>query len=179
MDDASAIKSCISGDRDAFRHLVERYQREALGHASFILNSREEGRDAVQEAFLEAYRMLDRFEPQRPFYPWFYTILRRRCYKLLAARKSRLPGSRDGTIKEPATQSDFAYQSVLVRQALASLDGEEREILILRHFSGFSYEELAKRMQIPLGTVMSRLFHARRKLGRYLSAHSGKCREEQ
>ena len=177
MDDVSAIEKCLSGDRDAFRYLVERYQREALAHAASILNSREEGRDAVQEAFWEAYRMLDRFELDRPFYPWFYSILRHRCYKLLSARRSQLSISLEENLGEPVTRPDSPYQILVVRQALTALTGEEREILMLRHFSGLSYEELATRLQIPSGTVMSRLFYARKKLGKYLSVHSGEHQE--
>jgi RNA polymerase sigma-70 factor (ECF subfamily) len=89
MDDAAVIRTCLAGEREAFRLLVERYQREALGHALALLGHQEDARDAVQEAFLDAFRSLARFEPTRPFYPWLYVLLRNRCYKLLAGRKCR------------------------------------------------------------------------------------------
>ena len=78
MDDVAAIAECLGGDREAFRHLVERYQTEALGHALTIVGDREDALDVVQEAFLDAYRALDRFQSSRKFYPWFYVMLRNR-----------------------------------------------------------------------------------------------------
>ena len=76
MDDAAAIRSCRAGDADAFRYLVERYQKHAMAHAVAILGNRTDAEDALQEAFLDAYRALDRFDEGRSFYSWFYTILR-------------------------------------------------------------------------------------------------------
>src|SRR5215510_4065973 len=87
MDDTVAIDKCQAGDKDAFRYLVERYQSEAMDHARAILADREDAFDAVQDAFLDAYQALGRFDTSRQFYPWFYTILRNRCFKLVAGRK--------------------------------------------------------------------------------------------
>ena len=89
MDDREAITSCRDGDKEAFRHLVEQYQRQALGHATAILGNREEALDAVQEAFLDAYQAIKRFNLARRFYPWFYVLLRNRCFKLAAASRKR------------------------------------------------------------------------------------------
>src|SRR5215510_4065945 len=90
MDDTVAIDKCQAGDKDAFRYLVERYQAEAMGHARAILADREDAFDAVQDAFLDAYQALGRFDTSRQFYPWFYTILRNRCFKLVAGRKKKV-----------------------------------------------------------------------------------------
>jgi RNA polymerase sigma-70 factor (ECF subfamily) len=87
MDDESAIRACIAGDRQAFRHLVERYQSRAIGHAIGILGNREDALDAVQDAFIDAFQALVRFDLSRSFYPWFYVILRNRCYKSVSARR--------------------------------------------------------------------------------------------
>lgn len=87
MADKAAIERCRAGDKDAFRHVVERYQVEAIGHAAAILGNREDAMDAVQEAFIDSFRALDRIDLTRQFYPWFYIILRNRCYKLAAGRK--------------------------------------------------------------------------------------------
>ena len=88
-DDRQAIAGCLAGKPQEFRALVERYQTEALGHALAVLRHREDASDAVQEAFLEAYVALATFDATRPFYPWFYVILRNRCFKLLDRRKRR------------------------------------------------------------------------------------------
>ena len=87
MDDAEAIKRCQQGDREAFRHLVEHYQKRAVAHAVAILFNRDDAADAVQEAFIDAFQAIGRFDTSRTFYPWFYVLLRNRCYKLTASRR--------------------------------------------------------------------------------------------
>ncbi len=84
MDDASAIEKCRKGETEAFRYLVERYQGQAVGHAVAILGNREDARDAVQEAFVDAFQAIKRFDTTRRFYPWFYVLLRHRCFKMAA-----------------------------------------------------------------------------------------------
>jgi DNA-directed RNA polymerase specialized sigma24 family protein len=71
LDDPVAIERCRAGDKEAFRHLVERYQAEAMEHAVAILADREDALDAVQDAFFDAYQALSRFDTSRQFYPWF------------------------------------------------------------------------------------------------------------
>jgi len=162
MDDESAIEKCKNGEREAFRHLVERYQRQAVSHASAILGNREDARDAAQEAFIDAFRALEGFDSSRSFYPWFYVLLRNRCYKI-AARK-RVTESIDETVIVVSTSASQSEEVLSLENALLSLDTEDREIITLKYFDGPSYNELADRLLIPKGTVMSRLFHARRKL---------------
>src|SRR5262249_17252472 len=87
MDDSLAIQKCLEGDWESFRRLVEKYQGRAVGHALTIIGVREDALDAVQEAFLDAFQALGRFDQERQFYPWLYAILRNRCFKLLASRK--------------------------------------------------------------------------------------------
>jgi RNA polymerase sigma-70 factor (ECF subfamily) len=162
MDDEIAIEKCRNGDQEAFRHLVERYQKQAVSHATAILGRREDALDAAQDAFIDAFRALKNFDSSRPFYPWFYVLLRNRCYKLVA--RKRETESIDETVilaSNSATQSETI---LALENALCSLDMEDREIVTLRYLDGLSYNELAERLQIPKGTVMSRLFHARRKL---------------
>jgi len=161
-DDEIAIEKCRSGDREAFRHLVEKYQRQAISHATAILSSREDALDAAQEAFIDAFRALKQFDSSRPFYPWFYVLLRNRCFKL-AARK-RETESIDETVIVAPNSTAQSERILALENALRSLDMEDREIVTLKYFDGLSYNELAERLQIPKGTVMSRLFHARKKL---------------
>ena len=81
MDDAEAIKTCQQGNREAFRHLVERYQKRAVTQAMAILLNRDDAEDAVQEAFIDAFKAIGTFDTSRTFFPWFYVLLRNRCYK--------------------------------------------------------------------------------------------------
>ena len=166
MDDTEAINKCQIGDREAFRYLVERYQKRAVGHAMAVLLNRDDAEDAVQEAFIDAYRAIGKFDTSRTFYEWFYVLLRNRCYKLTAKRRAteniddvQLLASQPGTSDETR---------LALEKALRSLTYEEREIVSLKYFSGLSYDELAAHLQIPRGTVMSRLFNARQRLQRKL-----------
>lgn len=164
MDDHSAIERCRSGDNEAFRHIVERYQAEAIGHATAILGNHEDALDAVQEAFIDAFQALDRIDLSRRFYPWFYVILRNRCYKLAHGRKKReMSNSDEMEILAPAANIR-REESLLLEQAMLELPTEDRELITLRHLDGLSYQELAERLEVPPGTIMSRLYHARNKL---------------
>lgn len=162
LDDAAAIRSCRSGDANAFRYLVERYQNQAMAHAVAILGNPTDAEDALQEAFLDAYRALDRFDEGRSFYSWFYTILRNRCWKLLGSRNR--PDRAAENVEILAASGGNLDQTLALGEALARLQVESREILTLRHLDGLSYEELSVRLGIPIGTVMSRLFYARKQL---------------
>ena len=164
MDDSVAIKRCKAGDKDAFRYLVERYQIEAMGHALAILAEREDALDAVQEAFLDAYQALGKFDMSRQFYPWFYTILRNRCFKLLVRRRKNVGLSLDDALILAAVSEASGENRLALELALRELSPAERELLTLKHLDGLSYDELAERLQIPRGTVMSRLFYARKRL---------------
>jgi RNA polymerase sigma-70 factor (ECF subfamily) len=87
MDDAAAIEKCLKGEKDAFRFLVERYQKQAVAHAVAILGNREDALDATQEAFIDAFGALEKFDWARKFYPWFYVLLRNRCFKMTARKR--------------------------------------------------------------------------------------------
>jgi RNA polymerase sigma-70 factor (ECF subfamily) len=167
MDDTAAIRRCVDGDTEAFRHLVERYQSRAIAHAAAILRDRDDGLDAVQEAFVDAFRFLDKFDITRPFYPWFYVLLRNRCYKMAARNR---PADSLDEMDLLAPQSGLTDDDRLsLEKALRLLPAEFREIVTLKYLSELSYDELAEHLQIPKGTVMSRLFHARRQLQKKLS----------
>ena len=162
MDDAAAIEKCLKGEKEAFRFVVERYQKQAVAHAIAILGNHEDALDATQEAFIDAFGALAKFDRTRRFYPWFYVLLRHRCYKMAARKRvienieeSEIIGAQAGLPNEER----FALE-----KALLSLTKEDREIITLKYLDGLSYEELADYLQIPRGTVMSRLFYARKQL---------------
>jgi len=161
-DDRSIIERCLKGEKEAFRFLVERYQRQAVGHSLTILGNREDALDATQEAFIDAFQALAKFDATRRFYPWFYVLLRNRCFKLIAKRRAA-ESLEDAEILAP--QSGVSNEErIALEKALRELQKEEREIVTLKYLDGFSYDEIAELLEIPRGTVMSRLFHARRNL---------------
>lgn len=167
MDDAAAIEKCLKGEKDAFRFLVERYQKQAVGHAVAILGNHEDALDAVQEAFIDAFGSLKKFDRTRKFYPWFYVLLRHRCFKM-TARKSATENIEDTEILAARAGMPDEERFAL-EKALLALEEEDREIIALKYLDGLSYEELAEHLQIPRGTVMSRLFYVRKQLQAKLS----------
>jgi RNA polymerase sigma-70 factor (ECF subfamily) len=174
MDDSRAIESCRRGDRDAFRYVVERYQAQAVFHAAAILGSRDDAMDAVQEAFLDAFGALRRFDTARKFYPWFYVLLRNRCYKMMASRKRHEAADLEQTLILAPASGTPREELISLEMALMELEPEDRELITLKHLDGLSYEELASRLDIAEGTVMSRLYHARKRLAEKLARRSTK-----
>jgi len=166
MDDRAAICRSLGGDPQGFRPLVERYQRQAHAHALAITGSPDAARDAVQEAFIDAWRHLPRFDLDRPFYPWLYALVRNRCYKRLAIARARAEKAAMLVVAQPG-ETDRAEE---VNEALLALSPPDRELLLLKHLDGLTYDELSRRLGIPPGTVMSRLHHARRRLRELLGA---------
>src|SRR5262245_9165366 len=166
MQDAEAIRRCRQGDLEAFGHMVRRYQQRALGHARALTGNDADAADAAQNAFLDAFVHLSSFDEAREFYPWFYVLLRNRCYKQRARSRDQA-----GPIArvEKAAETGSAEERYDLRRALDRLPVDDRELIVLKHVDGWTYDELAVRLEIPRGTVMSRLFHARQRLKALMS----------
>ncbi|MGH7151511.1 MAG: RNA polymerase sigma factor [Planctomycetota bacterium] len=163
------------GDRASFEELVRAYFRRAFGIASVILYDREEALDATQEAFLRAWASMPRFRAGEPFFPWLYRILRNACLRSIEKRsraralsiheeEGRAPISIPDGRSGPAEEAASGETRRLFWEAYRELAENDREILALRHFAELPYGEIASVLEIPIGTVMSRLFHARRRL---------------
>jgi RNA polymerase sigma-70 factor (ECF subfamily) len=162
MQDADAVRRCRQGEVEAFGQLVQKYQRRALAHARALTGNDADAADVAQDAFLDAFRHLGRFDESREFYPWFYVLLRNRCFKRWALLQERA-GTREviETAAPPGGSPEELYD---LRSALDGLTVGDRELIVLKHWDGWTYDELADRLGIPRGTVMSRLFHARQRL---------------
>jgi RNA polymerase sigma-70 factor (ECF subfamily) len=170
MDDVSAIAAVRNGSAEAFRHIVDRYQRVALAHAITLVRDRGEAEDALQEAYVDAFRALARFDTSRPFYSWFYVLLRNRCYKRLRARaRAGVPTPVLPSIVAPRAGTEVDVDAL--RAALAQLDPDDRELITLKHLDGCTYTELAERLKQPKGTLMRRLYEARQRLRALLERH--------
>jgi RNA polymerase sigma-70 factor (ECF subfamily) len=169
MDDAGAIRACRAGQTDAFRHLVERYQAKALAHARVLTRDDADAADATQEAFVDAFRNLRAFDSKRPFYAWFYVLLRNRCFKQRTRRGTR---SESGAVPESGRDPDVSEAQVDLWRAIGRLSPDDGELIVLKHLEGWTYDELSRAMHIPRGTVMSRLFAARQRLLALLSGET-------
>jgi RNA polymerase sigma-70 factor (ECF subfamily) len=166
MDDAAAVRACRAGDRDAFRHLVDRYQGRALAHARILTRNEADAADATQEAFVDAFRNLTAFDPTRPFYAWFYVLLRNRCFKQRSRRGTR---SESGIVPALGVGPGVSAEHLDLWRAIGRLAPDDGELIVLKHIEGWTYEELSRALRVPRGTVMSRLYGARQRLLAMLS----------
>jgi RNA polymerase sigma-70 factor (ECF subfamily) len=164
-----------NGDREAFGQLVSNHMRKAYAFALGIVGSPSDAMDLSQDAFVRAFRSMKRFKPGEPFYPWYYRILRNLCFNHLRdrARRGRIlreaskEGLRPGTYGFTPSPEALAERNTVrkaVWEAIGTLKEEHREIIVLREFEGHSYKEIAELVGIPIGTVMSRLYAARKSL---------------
>lgn len=156
----------MTGNVDAFRHFVERYERRALAHARLLTRNEADAADATQEAFVDAFRNLRTFDPARQFYAWFYVLLRNRCFKQRSRRATR---AESDVVAAPGVAPGISEEHLDLWRAIARLSPEDAEIVVLKHIEGWTYEELASALAVPRGTVMSRLFTARQRLLALLS----------
>ena len=171
MNEAQAIRLCLKHrDPAGFEFLVNKYRREAFFHAFALMGNREDAADACQESFRRAFTAIPGLASLDQFYPWFYSILRNCCLNMLGrrrtimnyARENRSSGPGTGTSADPASILAKKEEAAAVHRALDSLNPEAREILSLKYIQGNSYDEITRLLDIPRGTVMSRLFHARK-----------------
>jgi len=164
----------LAGEIDAFDELVRRTRRPAYRLARRITRNHEDADDVVQDSYVKAYRALPRFDLTRAFGPWFLTIVARTALSRIrqGARRATVPldepGAEGTTLAErlpDATLDPAGQQSLLdVERALERLSEEHRSILALRVEGDLAYGEIASALEIPVGTVMSRLARAREAL---------------
>ena len=166
MDDAAAVRACRAGDVDAFRHLVDRYQGRALAHARILTRNEADAADSTQEAYVDAFRNLTAYDPARPFYAWFYVMLRNRCFKQRSRRGTR---SESGIAPAPEVGPSVSAEHLDLWRAIDRLSPDDGELIVLKHIEGWTYEELSRALRVPRGTVMSRLYGARQRLLAMLS----------
>jgi RNA polymerase sigma-70 factor (ECF subfamily) len=151
---------------DAFRHFVDQYQGRALAHARLLTRNEADAADATQDAFVDAFRNLHAFDPARPFYAWFYVLLRNRCFKQRSRRGTRLES---GVESATAVDPGLSEGQLDLWRAIDRLAPDEAELVVLKHIEGWTYEELSRALGVPRGTVMSRLYAARQRLVTLLS----------
>lgn len=173
------ILKCQAGNAHFYEPLVRAYERPGMRVAIGMMGNLEDAKDAVQEAFVKTYQSLTRFDVSRPFGPWFFQILRNHCRDMLRSRKARfqvetlderLELRSDAEAPGPARRREKVEAQTLLWKGLDQIGDEHREILVLKELQGFRYAEIARILDIPEGTVASRLYHARRALKEALLA---------
>ncbi len=181
IPDQTLIDQCLAGRREAFGQLVERYQHRLYHGLLHALGSAEDAQDIAQEAFVHAFEKLASFKGEAAFYSWLFRIAlnasvsaRRKTRRMSASVETRrdesgLEPTDENPASEPSYAMDVSDRQRLVRQALAELSDEFRTALVLKEMDGMSYEEIAEVIEVPLGTVRSRIHRARLELRAKLS----------
>jgi RNA polymerase sigma-70 factor (ECF subfamily) len=181
--DRALVERARGGDESAFRALYERYHRRLYVVALGVVKNRQDALDVVQEAFIKVHKHLDGFQGTSSFYTWLYRILMNlaidhvrkhprtrdvdyddRVGRDSAAAEENgvvLPRVSDG---DPGKMASRRELHAKLHAALAELPEYHRAVILLREVDGLSYEEMAQTLGVPKGTIMSRLFHARRKM---------------
>ena len=178
-EDYELVSLCKKGDVDAFEELVRKHQKRMLNIAYRMMGNYEEACEIVQDAFISAYRSIKSFKGRAKFSTWLYTIvinLSKNRLKQLKIQLHRQHYSIDNPVLtnekpinvEPATNEPSALERLekkdiqqKVQRCINSLNDEFREVLVLRDIQGFPYDKISDLLNVPEGTIKSRLFRAR------------------
>jgi RNA polymerase sigma-70 factor, ECF subfamily len=167
--DEVLVERYRNGDREAFTALVIRYQRPVYNAAWWVLKSAEDAADVAQNVFLKVAERVDDYDPQYRFFSWIYRIAvneslnfrRRHGREEPLDEEVDVPGPEGD---DPERKAQEAELSGRLRHAMTRLPTNDRMVLVLRHFSDLSYQEIAQVLELDEKTVKSRLFEARQRL---------------
>jgi RNA polymerase sigma-70 factor (ECF subfamily) len=174
--DERVVEAARSGQHEAFEELVRRYRNQVFALSFHFLRNREEAWDLSQEVFIKAHRALGRFRGDAAFKTWLMRITANQCRDYLKKRRldtvafdpSRLPEQEVNPADAPDRRAEASELGKTIIEAVDSLPHKHRTAFVLREFQGLSYAEMAEAMDCSMGTVMSRLHHARKKLQKKL-----------
>jgi RNA polymerase sigma-70 factor (ECF subfamily) len=160
------------GDKKAYGLIVKRYMHSAYYIALGFVHNQQDALDVSQDAFIRAFRKIKMFDTRMPFFPWFYRLLRNLCIDHLK-RKNRTRAIPLEDIHLLAKEKEDRELKETLWKGIEKLPFEQREIVILRYFQQHSYAEIAEIIGKPLGTVMSSLFYAKKKLREIIGPYLG------
>jgi RNA polymerase sigma-70 factor (ECF subfamily) len=173
--DQLLVERVQKGDKQAFDLLISKYQHRIISLVARYVSDQTEALDVAQEAFIKAYRAIDRFRGDSAFYTWLYRIAINTAKNWLVARKRRPPATdidaadaeqydMDSRLKEQGTPENELMREEIKRtvfDTISALPDDLRTAIMLREMEGMSYEDIAVTMDCPIGTVRSRIFRAR------------------
>jgi len=174
-EDQELIIQSKKGKMKAFQKLVEKYKKPAFFIALGLVGNRDDAYDLSQEAFIRVYTSMREFDPRYKFFSWFYAILSNWCKNHLRKMEVRKNYIKSGMVnaemnhlKQRTLSPDVLVEkneiNLRLWEEISKLPYEFKEIIVLKHFQGLSYKKISEMLNIPLGTVMSRLYYARKKL---------------
>lgn len=183
--DESLVKSAQKGDMQAFEEMVRRHRDKIYGRAFSMMRNEEEAVDLSQEAWVKAWQRLVQFQGDSSFATWITRIVINLCLDQMRKNKRTRAESIEALNEEsggverqmpvvevnPTEGLERGELRARIDKALAQLSVEHRTVLVLHEFEDLEYKEIAKKMECSIGTVMSRLFYARRKMGALLASY--------
>jgi RNA polymerase sigma-70 factor (ECF subfamily) len=181
VSELDLVKRCQAGDSEAFGELVTRYRTRIFGMIYNMVHSEQDAWDLAQDSFVKAWKSIKRFRGQSSFYTWIYRIVMNVTIDWLRKKQVKGAGSEfDDAIQlkeiDPASktvpkadalpyqQMEQAEIRVEIEKAIALLTPEHRAVILMKEIEGMQYHEIAEALECSIGTVMSRLFYARKKL---------------
>ena len=171
MSEREILEVVQKGDKEAYGAIVKRYMHSAYYIALGFVHNQQDALDVSQDAFVKAFRKIKMFDTSKPFFPWFYRLLKNLCIDQLKRKRRMREIPLDDVPVFVEEKEDRELKETLW-QGIEKLSFEQREIVILRYFRQYSYAEIAELIGKPVGTVMSSLFYAKKKLkgivGKYL-----------
>ena len=176
LDDSALVEQAQRGSYEAFEELVRRYRNDVYSLCYRYVSEREEAWDLSQEVFIKAHRGIKRFRGEAGFKTWILRITANRCkdyykkrrLKTVALDDASASGDAPAREARPDQRLEARELGEAIEQAMAELSEKHRLAFMLREHEGLSYDEMATVMQCSIGTVMSRLHHARKKLQKIL-----------
>lgn len=190
--DQELVRAVQRGDEVAFRELFDRYHRRAFAVAIGVVKNKQDALDVVQEAFIKVHKHIENFQGTSSFYTWLYRIVMNLSIDHVRRNKKGRDLDYDDKVRRdeedvagdgailPSILGANPRRSVLrkelseaIQSALDELPEYHRAVILLREIEGMSYEEMSKVLSVPKGTIMSRLFHARRKMQESLAEYLG------
>ena len=167
MDDSILIENVKKGNMEAYEKLVKKYMKKAYNVALYYTKNPTDAWDISQQGFINAWQGIKRFDTKKPFFPWLYAIIKNEALsrfkqeKKEDEKKNYLPLK---SIDSPEENLIKKEEVKRLQEALLKLDEEKREIIYLRHYAEMSYKEISEALGLPEGTIMSRLYYARKAL---------------
>jgi len=151
------------GNREAYQEIVSRYMKTAYYIALGLVHNHQDALDISQEAFIRAFRRIKSFNAERRFFPWFYQLMKNLCIDHLKRTSRMKEVPLDGIQVLDEKKEDEEMKRVLWK-GIEELAFEQREVIILRYFRQLSYQEISEIVGKPIGTVMSSLYYAKKRL---------------
>jgi len=151
------------GNREAYQEIVSRYMKTAYYIALGLVHNHQDALDISQEAFVRAFRRIKSFNAEKPFFPWFYQLMKNLCIDHLKRTSRMKEVPIDGIQVLDEKKEDKEMKRALWK-GIEELAFEQREVIILRYFRQFSYQEISEIIGKPIGTVMSSLYYAKKRL---------------